>query len=344
MLKHLSLREFSVTRRITPVGGSNDHQKSGVFQSLFQRKNVEPNATEEHIREFDTGLTALLVDPDRVRVWPSNGRDYHSLTADNCRDLIDSIELEGKQHVPAIARPVDDDEAYDFEVIAGTRRHFAVSWLKHNRMPRLRLLISVESIDDEQAFHIADVENRSRRDISDIERARSYALALTNHYGGHLSQMAERLSVSKGWLSKMVRVAEIPDEIVSAFASPSDIRMKPAYLLCVAIESPAARLSAVRVARQIERAQVARREEGAAAYPPAEILRSLMDAAKQQEPSSKEYLFSGPTGLPALSVIANGKSGITIKIHGDGGASREQLTEAFEEAIATAKHLALSLD
>lgn len=326
------------------MAGITDQQKSGVFQNLFQRKTAEPFATDENVRNFDTGLTALLVDPDRVRVWASNGRNYDNLTADNCRDLIDSIEAEGKQHVPAIARPVGDDEAFDFEVIAGTRRHFAVSWLKHNRLPQLKLLISVESIDDEQAFRIADVENRSRRDISDIERARSYASALGIHYGGHLSQMAERLGVSKGWLSKMVRVADIPDEIVSAFASPSDIRMKPAYTLCVAIEKPAARLSAVGLARQIARAQLARREEGAVAYPPAEIFRSLMEAAKDQEPSPKEYLYSGPTGLPALSVIANGTSGITIKIHGNGGVSRKQLTDAFEEAIATAKHLALSPD
>jgi len=325
-----------------PVTEPSADSSPGILQGLFGRKKESHAATAAGVAKPTLSAPTLLVDPDRVRVWKGNGRIYRDLNADNCRDLIDSIEQEGKQRVPAIARRVDDDPRYDFEVIAGTRRHYAVSWLKRRKLPDLGFLLLVEVLDDEQAFRVADLENRSRRDICDLERARNYATALQKHYSGHLTQMADRLGVSKGWLSKMVRVAALPDEIVAAFASPADLRMKPAYALSVILEPTTARFAAIATARQITRAQLARNEEGAAPYPPAEVYRLLIDAAKGDEPAADEFSFRGPTGLPALSVVANGSNGMTIKVHSDGGAGRAELLRAFELALATAKLPALN--
>nr|WP_293847327.1 ParB N-terminal domain-containing protein [Sphingopyxis sp.] len=39
------------------------------------------------------------------------------------QDLIDSILAEGGQKVPVVVRHVSGDPDYDYEVIAGTRRH-----------------------------------------------------------------------------------------------------------------------------------------------------------------------------------------------------------------------------
>ena len=66
-----------------------------------------------------------------------------------------------------------------------------------------------QDLDDEAAFRLADIENRARKDVSDIERARNYAAALEAHYGGKAVRMAERLKLSKGWLSKMLKAATI---------------------------------------------------------------------------------------------------------------------------------------
>ena len=79
--------------------------------------------------------------------------------------------------------------------------------------------LQIQKLDDESAFRLADLENRTRKDVSEIERARNYAWALDAHYGGTQARMAERLKLSKGWLSKMLTVAQIPDGIIAAFAS-----------------------------------------------------------------------------------------------------------------------------
>jgi len=170
-------------------------------------------------------ITQLNLDPSRVRIWTGNARHQASLSEATCSDLIEAILAEGGQKVPAIVRRVSDDPDHDYEVIAGTRRHFAIAWLRANNYPDMAFLAQVQNLDDESAFRLADIENRARKDVSDFERARNYRDALTNHYGGRQNRMAERLRLSKGWLSKMLAVANIPDWAVDAFASPADIQL-----------------------------------------------------------------------------------------------------------------------
>ncbi|WP_171060995.1 hypothetical protein [Poseidonocella sp. HB161398] len=54
-------------------------------------------------------------------------------------------------------------------------------------------------------------KNRHRRDISDYERACSYAVALGRYYGGRQSVMARRLEISESWLSRRLALARLPE-------------------------------------------------------------------------------------------------------------------------------------
>lgn len=277
-------------------------------------------------------VTQLRVDPARVRIWPGNARVYSLLTIANCRDLVDSILAEGGQKMPAIVRRVDDDPDHDFEVITGTRRHFAISWLRASGRDDLYFIVQVEALDDEAAFRLADLENRARNDVSDFERARNYAAALSSHYDGHLTRMAERLNLSKGWLSKMIRIASLPEEVLAAFPDPRDLRLRGAYALAKAMEAEGSTANVVAMAVQIGRAQAARLADGHAAHGPAEILRALMEAAGDRAPQL-DFVQPGPGGAPALSLVSAGKSGVTVKLHAGSGASREELVAAFEELL-----------
>jgi ParB family chromosome partitioning protein len=42
----------------------------------------------------------------------------------------------------------------------------------------MQFVAQVAQLDDEAAFRLADLENRARKDLSDLERARNYAEAL----------------------------------------------------------------------------------------------------------------------------------------------------------------------
>ena len=163
------------------------------------------------------------IDPARARMWAHHNRAYDLLTEDSCRDLIDGIRAQGRQEFPAIVRETGDAEQ-PYEVVCGARRHFAVSWLRANNYPQFQYLVEVRELSDEEAFRLADIENRDRKDISDYERACDYLSALARYYGGRQKDMAARLEMSDAWLSRYLALARLPEEIVAAFASIGDVK------------------------------------------------------------------------------------------------------------------------
>jgi ParB family transcriptional regulator, chromosome partitioning protein len=277
-------------------------------------------------------VTQLLLDPAKVKVWPGNARSYAHLTEDSCRELIDSIIAEGGQKVPAVIRRVDGDPDYDYEVIAGTRRHWAISWLRANSYPDMQFVAQVAMLDDEAAFRLADLENRARKDVSDLERARNYAEALKTHYGNHATRMAERLRVSKGWLSKMLKVATLPDSVISAFASPADVQLNPGYKVALALDDFGKAIN--NAARALAKEQESLRARGAPSLPAADVLKRLLNAAKEAG-TQKDDLFRWKSahGRLGLSVLSANRQGATVKIHSGSGASVDDLVEAFRDAL-----------
>lgn len=116
-----------------------------------------------------------LVDPARCVIWEGHNSDYAALNPTTCADLIESFQAQGRQEVPAIVRRVRGDPQHDFEVICCARRHWTASWMRANGFPAFAFLVEPRELTDEEAFRVADLENRIRRDLSDVERARDYA-------------------------------------------------------------------------------------------------------------------------------------------------------------------------
>ena len=300
--------------------------------TLLGRESALARVATGEVRQ----VTQLLLDPARVRIWPGNARSYAHLSEASCRELIDSIIAEGGQKVPAVVRRVEGDPEHDYEVIAGTRRHWSISWLRAHSYPDLQFVAQVAALDDEAAFRLADLENRARADVSDLERARNYAAALKSHYGNHLTRMAERLKLSKGWLSKMLRVAAIPDGVIAAFASPAEVQLKPGYALAQALDDKDAAKAITTMARQIAKEQAERRNAGEAPYPAADVLRRLLDAPAllSGEDKPQRYSYSTKYGRPALTVQSANRQGVTIRLHAGSGADTDELVAALREALA----------
>ena len=151
-----------------------------------------------------------------------HNRRYDLLDETSCADLLESLRSQGEQEFPAIVRRVDDDPAFDYEVVSGARRHWSVSYLRNIEHREIRYLIEERELTDEQAFRLADVENWSRKDISDYERALDYRHAVETFYGGVAQRMAERLEVPRAWLSRFLDLGKLPADVVEAFG---DIRL-----------------------------------------------------------------------------------------------------------------------
>jgi ParB family chromosome partitioning protein len=198
-------------------------QRAGLGSSVLSGR-------ESRLAELASGnavsRTHELVDPARCRMWVGHNREYSLLDEHRCADLIESIKAQGRQELPAVVRRVRDDPNYDFEVICGARRHWTITWLRAHNYPDFRFLIDVRKLTDEEAFRFADLENRARDDLTDLERARDYLRALDVYYDGRQKTMAERINVSESWLSRYLDLARLPAELMVAFPNPQDLGIK----------------------------------------------------------------------------------------------------------------------
>lgn len=310
--------------------------------SLLGRENALARVASGEVRQ----VTQLLLDPARVKIWEGNARIQAKLSEESCRDLIDSIVAEGGQKVPAVVRHLRGDPDHDYELIAGTRRHFAISWLRANSYPDMKLLAQVADLDNEAAFRLTDIENRARKDISDIERARNYADAVDRHYGGRAVRMAERLNLSKGWLSKMLKAATIPDAVLEAFANLHELTLNPAYQLATALDDEARSGAIIREAETIVTENRQKQSQGHPPLPGAMALKRLLAAREAPSPTdAKNYRMemAGPHGRTILSVKGVNRQGITIHLPMASGAGDDQLAQALRDVLDTLRKNGISV-
>jgi len=274
--------------------------------------------------------TLHWVDPAECRMWSGHNRSYELLNEDTCRDLIDGIRAQGRQEFPAIVRHAPGPDGTSYEVICGARRHFAVSWLRQNNYPQFKYLIEVRDLTDEEAFRLADIENRDREDISDYERARDYAHAVEAYYGGRQKTMAERLEVSEAWLSRYLQMARLPDEVIGAYASIRDIREVHARQLKPLLADDAVRERVIEAARRVAGEQAAARDGQGAPKDGAQVTAALRAAASGTSPKGRaEDAGSVFSRSPGESGIRAKRKGKAIVMEFREGLSASSLEAAF---------------
>lgn len=279
--------------------------------------------------------THELVDPARCRMWAGHNRDYALLSEERCADLIESIKAQGRQEIPAIVRRVTGDPNHDFEVICGARRHWSISWLRSHNYPDFKFLVDVREIGDEEAFRLADIENRARDDLTDLERARDYLRALETYYEGRQRTMAERLKVSESWLTRYLDLARLPSELTRAFAEPQELGVRNAIALKALMKPEERRERAFREAERLAGAQ----QDSGQAMPVLEVIKALalaVDSPKRSgspKKSGKPETISSAGGKPVLRIEGADRKGIRLTLLSKGGASREEAEEAIRGVL-----------
>jgi ParB family chromosome partitioning protein len=315
-----------------PAGGARLPPRTGL---LADRENrLSQLAGGNSVTRFQE-----LVDPARCRIWEGHNRDYAALTEATCADLIESFKAEGRQNFPAIVRRVESDHEYDWEVICGARRHWTACWMRAHHQPDFKFLVEPRELNDEEAFRLADLENRSRRDLSDYERARDYARAVERYYGGSQQQMAERLEVGRSWLSRYLELARLPPDIVEAFASPHTIGISHAAILAPLLRADDQRDRIVAEAKRLAAEQVDLVARGEPPLLPAGVMQRLTNAGRAQIVTRRagflrEHVVRSSEG----TIVARGQSGgrgggVTISFPTPAKHARAALVSAVEEIL-----------
>jgi ParB family chromosome partitioning protein len=315
------------------VGGGE-----GVVETRRPPRTGFLGARENRLAELAEGgmVTRVheAVDPAICRIWGGHNRDYAALNEHICADLLDSLRAQGRQEVPAIVRRVKGDAAYQFEVVCGARRHWSVSWLRAHDYPDFKFVVEPRELSDEEAFRIADLENRSRKDLSDYERAIDYARAIERYYDGSQQRMADRLRVSKSWLSRYLELAKLPPEILGCFDSPHAIGISHAAALAPVLGRPRERDVVLEEASALCAELQSRRQQGIPALPSAQVVARLLSAgAKRPKPSVRSWEIRDEDGRLLLKARLESERGLVFSVSKNRIRDRAQVLQAVDQCL-----------
>ncbi|MEM1381215.1 MAG: ParB/RepB/Spo0J family partition protein [Pseudomonadota bacterium] len=279
--------------------------KTPQINPFAQREGALSDIAAGRVRD----VRLRMVDPKTCRMWEKHNRIYDLLDSENCADLIGSIRAQGKQEIAAVVRRLKDDpEGFDYEVISGARRHFAISYLREEENRKeLFYLVEVRDLEDEEAFRFADLENRGRQDISDYERGREYLKALGDYYGGNMTRMAERMEVSKALLSSYISIAKLPREVLDAYGDPREIAVRHGQQLSPLLKGTTRPIVLERAAEIAKAQDKAREIGGTVLMNGAEVFKLLKGAAKPA-PKKRQVREGSTAGLPFLTARLEGTS------------------------------------
>jgi len=307
-------------------------KRPGASNYLGNRSNKLSEIVGGDVEE----KTFLWVLPERCRMWERHNRQYDLLDEQRCEDLIVGFRSQGRQEMPAIVRRVEGDPNYDYEVICGARRHWTVSYLRKNNYTQFKFLIDIRELNDEEAFRLSDIENRDKEDISDYERACDYRKALDFYYDGVQQRMADRLEVSKDWLSRFIYLADLPMPIVNAYANIFDIKAGHVRKLKPLLEDRKLKGRMLKKAEELIAEQAIRKAAEKELIKGSQIVSELAQAtklapkSKNKKPQAVEYKVGDQK---VMTVTTKGRGKVVFEIDTATGVSKDDLRKICDEAI-----------
>ena len=169
-------------------------------------------------RGIGRGLAAILPDVSKEEalhqlpldlVSPNPDQPRRSFGDAELEELADSIRAHGVLQ-PVLVRPLAGGR---YELLAGERRLRAARLAGLERLPAV-----VRSAAEGERLELAMIENMARQDLNPVEAANACA-ALVEEFGLTKEEVGRRVGRSRVAISNLVRLLELPDEVLSMLAS-----------------------------------------------------------------------------------------------------------------------------
>jgi ParB family transcriptional regulator, chromosome partitioning protein len=139
------------------------------------------------------------------RIDPNPFQPRRQFDPEEIASLADSLRQHGMLQ-PILVRAV----GARYQLIAGERRLRASIEAQLHEVPA-----RVLNLDDQRVFEIAMVENLQREDLNAIDKASAFRDYLAR-YGGTQEELAGRLGLDRSTVSNLIRLLELPDEVLEA--------------------------------------------------------------------------------------------------------------------------------
>ncbi len=167
------------------------------FYDIYYDNNIEGDAGQTTIRISD--------------IEPRHDQPRKTFDRESLETLADSIATYGVLQ-PIIVRE-NGLMAGTYEIIAGERRWRASKMAGLTEIPAI-----VFSGDELKAAQVALIENIQREDLNPVEEAFGYG-ALIERFGLTQEQVAKQVGKSRSAVANMLRLLELPEEVLEMLKS-----------------------------------------------------------------------------------------------------------------------------
>lgn len=197
------------------------------------------NEALSELQSWEGAKATRLLDPKRIKHSRYANRHASSLSNAEYVELREEIAGAGGNVQPIKVRAISGDaEGPLYEIVYGHRRHAACLELG------LLVLAMIDNIDDQALFVEMERENRQRKDLSPWEQGMMYRKALEDGLYSSNRQLAGAVKVHLSNVGRALAIASLPDEVVSAFESPSALQYRWAKPLSDALNADASGVKA----------------------------------------------------------------------------------------------------
>jgi ParB family chromosome partitioning protein len=267
------------------------HGRGRAF--LSQNPNQALNVAAE------SGVSELTVSTDDCRLWKYNDRIYEGLSMENCKSLVNDIQM-NKQLQPVIARR-DPEGKKTYQIIIGTRRFWACS-----HIPGKKINIALIDVDDKQAYKIMRSENEERDDTTVYEKAVNAKKVISEIYAGNQKSYCLDNDIGEGTLSNWMAIADMVQEVVDVIPNKFQISVKQAIQLRSLINKSSKAKKAI-----LEKTRELKGQEIETAKTMKELIATGKGALLTKSNKSVEKVFT----------VAGDKKGVIVKQAANGAIS-----------------------
>jgi len=162
-------------------------------------------------------------------------------------------------------------------------------------------------MDDSSLWLEMERENRVREDLSPFEQGCHYRMALNAGLYPSIRRLAETIGVDISQAAKVIGIADLPEEVLSAFRSPCDIQVNWSTKLRAAVGRDADGIR--KRARKFVGTSGLERE-------PKRVFAALAGGDGPVEPFHTPTEITNP-GTGARATVVAAKGGFNVRITGD---------------------------
>jgi len=172
--------------------------------------HLQTNDKVSHAKPID-GETFLELNVSDIQNNPMQPRIH--VDEEELKDLARSIKLHGLIQPIAVIKVGEDR----YILKAGQRR-----WMAHKQLglKTIKAIVQEETIlpkkeSDKALFEIAVLENTQRDNLNPLELALSLRQAMDKKLYSNLEELSQALGKSKSYVSKVMKVLQLDDEIIT---------------------------------------------------------------------------------------------------------------------------------